>query len=274
MLRYIGYPPVNEVFVVLVALTSIGRNSQLYNSCQRQRVVYFEHLSDWIMMLRIADVVVKPLDYCYSDSYVSAENHSTTAAQLLQDLTEKLSLEEPGEILIQPLGTITSILDRFVDAAVDSKCPVTIRRSACKILCFLLRRAAEPEVVCMVNTAPGTPPQQTCIPNRLYPLRESIVLHIETRLQEIFDSILHFEEFNPDLVKLSTKYSSYNVKSPFTSLRTSLIELMVLMVESDEAVASTMPVELWKDLMSWTITYAYNSIYHALFYRLVFATLR
>lgn len=143
-----------------------------------------------------------------------------------------------------------------------------------QILCFLLRRAAEPEVICMVNTAVGAPPQQTCIPNRLYPLRESIVLHIETRLTEVFNSILRYEELNQELVKDSIKYSAYNVKTPFTSLRTSLIELMVLMVESDEAVASTMPVELWKDLMSWTITYAYNSIYHALFYRLVFATLR
>lgn len=133
MLRYIGYPPVNEIFVVLVALTSIGRNSQLYNSCQRQRAVYFDQLSEWVMMLRIADVVVKPWEYCFSDSYVSAENHSTAAAQLLQDLTEKLSLEEAGEILIQPLGNMTAILDRFVDAAIDIACPVSIRRSACKV---------------------------------------------------------------------------------------------------------------------------------------------
>jgi len=85
MLHYIGYPPVNEMFVVLVALTSISRSSQLFLGCQSQRWAFFQQLGNWVLLMRITDIVVKPEDYCYiSDNYVSGENHSTSATQLLQ----------------------------------------------------------------------------------------------------------------------------------------------------------------------------------------------
>ena len=45
-------------------------------------------------------------------------------------------------------------------------------------------------------------------------------------------------------------------------------------VEADEEVAELMSVDLWRALMQWTIQYAQNSIYHAIFYRLVYSVLR
>lgn len=276
MLRYIGYAPVHEIFVVLIALTPIPRHGPLYTSCMRIRWTYLEQLRDWSLMSHVTDVITKPEEFCYSGSYISAEAHSTAAAQLMLDLIEKLSLEDTGDLLLQPLGYMTLILDQFINAVVDSSSDDNFRRSSCKLICFLLRRAAEPEIICIVNAAPGTPPQQTSILNRLYPLRERIVLHIETKLPEIYNSVSNFKsstlEGNPE--NLAVKYSGYSIKLPFTSLRASIVELIVLMVESDEAVAATISVELWKDFMTWTVKYGFNSIYHALFYRLIFAVLR
>merc|ERR1719223_1173825 len=70
------------------------------------------------------------------------------------------------------------------------------------------------------------------------------------------------------------KYSAYEVVTPFSTARSLIIELVVLMGESDETVAGLIPVELWKLLVGWIIVYAHNNIYHALMYRLVFAVLR
>jgi len=276
MLRYIGYAPVHEIFVVLLALTPIPRNGQLYNSCARIRWNFLEQLRDWTFMLRITEVITRAEDFCFTGSYISSEAHSTAGAQLMLDLIEKFSLEDTGDLLLQPLGFNTSILDQFINTSVDSTRDDNIRRSACKLICFLLRRAAEPEIICIVNTAPGTPPQQTSILNRLYPLRERIVLYIETKLPEIFESVINFKSSTLSTVEsyVPIKYSGYRIKQPFTSLRASLIELIVLMVESDEAVAASISVELWRDYMTWTVKYGFNSIYHALFYRLIFAVLR
>jgi len=277
MLRYIGYAPVHDMFLVLIALTPLARNSQIYNSCALNRWSFLEQLREWSLLLRITEILVKPSDYCNTESYISAETHSTAAAQLMLDLIEKLSLEEIGEIFLRPLGHETIIIDLLITTAVDVTCDDNIRRSSSRLLCFLLRRAAEAEIVCIVNAQPGQQPQQTFIPNRLFPMRERIVLHIETRLNEIFKAVIQFKS-NSDINSIETstaiKYSGYQVDVPFTSLRATLVELIVLMVESDEAVATSMPVELWKELMSWSVKYAFNSIYHALFYRLIFSVLR
>lgn len=295
MLKYVGFSPVQDIFVVIIALTPIARNSQIFNSCSRIRWNFLEQLKDWTLILRIADAITNAKEHCYIGNSTNdikntnklTEAHSTAATQLMLDLIEKLSLEDTGELLLQPLGFDTSIIDKFINTAVSPNIDDNIRRSACKLVCFLLRRAAEPDILCIVNTAPGQPPQQTTIPNRLYPLRERIVLHIETRLNIIFDSISNFQllsdnnsnngsnnENSDGSYSNGTKYSGYTVRQPFTSLRATLVELIVLMAESDEAVASTISVELWKDFMNWTVKYGFNSIYHALFYRLVFAVLR
>merc|ERR1719218_295612 len=61
---------------------------------------------------------------------------------------------------------------------------------------------------------------------------------------------------------------------PFSSHRAQLVELLVLMVEADESVASTISVDLWKHLINWNFDYPHNNIYQALFYRMLFAILR
>jgi hypothetical protein len=274
VLRYVGVPPVGEIFVMLVALTTVSRASQLYASCARNRWIFFEQLGQWVLMLKIAEVVVHPVEYCYTDEFVLAEQHSTAAAQLMQELIEKLCLEDTGELLLQPLGYSTALLDYFIDCAVDPQADDIVRRLAARLLCFLIRRAADTEIMCIMSAGPGAPPTPTYIANRLYPLRERIVLHIGTRLPDIFGSLSDFRTVDQEAKSQPVKYPGHVVERPFNSLRALLVEVVVLMVESDDMVASKISPELWKELISWTIQYCYNNIYHALFYRLIFAVLR
>ena len=69
-------------------------------------------------------------------------------------------------------------------------------------------------------------------------------------------------------------YSAYTIPQPFTVLRSIFLELLTLMVESDDTVAELISPDLWRALMHWTIQYAQNSIFHAIFYRLIFSVLR
>jgi hypothetical protein len=57
-------------------------------------------------------------------------------------------------------------------------------------------------------------------------------------------------------------------------MRALLVELVVLMVESDEMMSSYITEDCWSNLIGWIVKYANNNIYHSLFYRLLFAVLR
>lgn len=155
LLHYIGFAPVPDIFVCIITLAPIMRSSQLFTLCAKSRWTFFEQLSEWNMMLRIAEVVVRPKEFCVVTGDVTLEQHSSCAAQLLQELCEKLSLEETGEILLQPLGHTPEILDYLVFTGVNPNIVEPIRRASLKLLCFMLKRSAEPTLLCMVST-PGT----------------------------------------------------------------------------------------------------------------------
>ncbi len=273
ILRYIGFPPVCELLVMLVAFTPISRSSQLFIASEKSRWAFLEELNKWNFLLNLTQAVVNPGNNCRCTVDVNEDQHSTAACQLFQDLVEKISLEDTGDLLLLPLGQDSVIIDLLVDTMVDYSAAPGIRRSAGKILCFLLRRSAESEIVCFVTTSPNVPPTTTYLPNRLFALREKIVSSVKNRILHITVALLNYDEkLLPALS--SIKYSSYEVKKPFGTLRLLMVEVLVLTVESDETVASEISLDLWKSLISWTLKYANNNIYHALFYRLIFAVLR
>jgi len=86
--------------------------------------------------------------------------------------------------------------------------------------------------------------------------------------------LINFKSIIKYTIYYLVKYSSYDVTHPFTSLRALIVEMMVLLIESDETVAALLSAEMWRLLVSWAIKYPHNNIYHALFYRLIFAVLR
>jgi hypothetical protein len=271
--RYIGYPPVCELLVMLIALTPLPRSSPVFGLCSKSRWLFLEEINQWGFMVNMAKVVCNPTQHCLCDSYVSADQHSTAAAQLLQDLTEKLSLEDTGDLLLLPYGKDSVLMDELIDCVVDGTRDAGMRRSAAKLICFLLRRAAESEIVCFVpGVSANVPPSATYLPNRLYALRENIVIFIRNRMESIMAAILAYD--TPAAGATADSPAPTSSKAPFGVLRQLLIEVLVLMVESDETIASLISLDLFKAMISWTLRYAYNNIFHAVFYRLIFAVLR
>ncbi len=273
MMKYVGYPPVCELVVMLIAFTPVVRNSPLCISSAKSRWIFLDHVNTWNIMANTVRAMVHPVEHCACSLAVPADQHSTAASQLFQDLIEKLSLEDSGDLLFLPIGQNSDILDLLLNTLSDGSADSGVRRSAAKNVGFLLRRAAEPEIVCFVATNPAAPPTPNYIPNRLHTLREKIVTYVRNRIESIMSTVLSYEPREFDDAE-PLKFSSYEVPQPFGVLRQMIIEVIVLTVESDESVASSIPLELWRSLISWVIKYAHNSIYHALFYRLIFAVLR
>lgn len=292
MLRYVGYVPVGELFLTIVALTPVPRTSPQFTVCAKSRWAFFEQISQWNMLLRVVEAIARPQDVCYLSHSITEEQHAAAAVQLFQDLVEKLSLEDTGELLLQPIGYTTALLNHLLDVSLSATADEGLRRYCTKTICSLLRRAADPEIICIVTPAGGAPTPSS-VTNRLYPLRERIIAHVGTRLGAVIEAISRYAlppaagegAGGSSIASISSigsvtsiagpvKYSGYEVRQPFSTLRSYLVELLVLMVESDESIASNISQELWKLLMEWTLTYAHNNIYHSMFYRLVFAVLR
>jgi hypothetical protein len=163
LFRYIGYPPVGEMITMLVALTPVSRMTQLYISSAKHRWVFFEQMSQWNIMLKLVEVVTKPDQMCAVDGYITVEQHSSSASIVLHELIEKLSLEDTGELLLQPFGYTKAIVDGLVDTALSSESEA-IRRTSMRLLCFLLRRVADSDIVCIMSPAVGAAPAPTYVP--------------------------------------------------------------------------------------------------------------
>lgn len=279
LLCYVGFPPVCEMLVMLVALTPLPRTSPVFLASVKQRWAFLEEINAWNLFYRIAVVMVEAESACSCASYVSADQHSTAAAQLLQDLVEKLSLEDTGELCLLPIGQSAAFLELLIENMVKADGEVGVRRSCARILAFLLRRAAESEIVCFVANGNNGPPTASYVPNRLFGLRDRIIGAVRARVPDITHALLLFDDpaahaSDSAEGEQAIKYSSYQVKRPFSALRLFVVEVLVLCVESEETVAALIPVDLWKKLIAWSLKYAHNNVYHALFYRMVFAVLR
>lgn len=301
MLRYIGFVPVAELIVLLVAFTVAPRNSSTYSITSKYRWIFLQQLNEWNLMNYLVLCLSNPTEYCdCSTNYVTIDQHATAASQLLQDLIEKVSIEESGDLLLLPFGT-SLILDKLIDTMLNNNINHCCRRAAAKIVSFLLRRAAEQEIICFFTTSPKVPPQPTPVPNRLFAIREKIVLNTHDRIQEITQCLLNFDQdFSPekdniyfvkdspqdttetessennnsdDASKAPASNSSTPLK-PFTILRQLILEVLVLTIESDDTVASLVPLDLYKLLISWIMRYYTNNVYHSIFYRILFAILR
>jgi hypothetical protein len=177
------------MITMLVALTPVSRMTQLYISSAKHRWVFFEQMSQWNIMLKLVEVVTKPDQMCAVDGYITVEQHSSSASIVLHELIEKLSLEDTGELLLQPFGYTKAIVDGLVDTALSSESEA-IRRTSMRLLCFLLRRVADSDIVCIMSPAVGAAPAPTYVPNRLFPLREKIIGNILGRVPEIADALI------------------------------------------------------------------------------------
>ena len=303
ILRHIGYPPVGDLLVILVALTPVPRTSPMYTSCNKSRYLFFEALSKWKFFERIASVVVDPASVCRVDEYITAEQHCAAAAQTFNELVEKLSSEEIAEELLRPAGQSTELLKGFVDRATgmhngdkieadlllasnDQSLYLTSRQASLRMLSFLLKKSSIPQNSCFVMGAQGQP-VQTFVPNRLYPIRPLLVSYLSTRVCDIEVVVVEgrgitSNDNKEDEGLVETVHPGHVCKIPFSSYRAQLVEFFALLVEASASQESedvinfceSVSVELWKRLIFWVFEYAHNNIYHNLFYRIIFAVLR
>ena len=251
--------------------------SQIDNNCSKHRWAFFEVLGNWLLLLKLTEVIVNPSKYCYVDNNVTEEDHASAAVQVIQDLVEKLSIEDTGEILLQSLGFAApghtaSVLDLLSDTAASVSFSSTRRKSATRLLCFLLKRSAECEIMCIVSPSNGLSATPSYVSNNLYPLRSRMLLMLSAKFAHIADALYSFRgDGSPEE---GVQHPGYKVNKPFSVLRSNLVELVVLLVESDASIAESISSDLWKELISWLLTYAHNNVYHNFFYRLLFAVLR
>jgi len=283
MLRYIGYAPISELIVMIVGLSPISRQSPLYTACEPYRREFIRHLDQWNFLTKVVELVVAPEDKCYTNGYVDAESHSLYASQLFQECVEKLSIEEFGKDLLRPIAATPTLLNMLVSCVADSKADEYKRQHSCKILYFLLRRAADPEILCMIGNPQGGAAQPTAVPNQLFEIREQIIEIVGKKLPLIIRAL---STYSPSEIRKSqdprktkipegpVKFNTYEVPEPFTTMRISLVELVVILIESDETMASYLTAEVWRVLLKWVTQFSYNNTYQSLFYRLIFAVLR
>lgn len=277
LLKYIGCPPVGDLIVILIGLTPIPRANPLYVACAQSRWKLFSALSEWILMHKITDIIVNPNGVSFINNDVSAEQQSSSAAQTLQELVEKLSIEDAGEILLQPLGYTEPLLDGLLDCAMKSNEDVgqdtgliSSRRCSLRLLSYLLRRSDNPESICFISQ-PGMAPQPVLVPNRLYPLRVLIINHLVDRMSDIEAALIRERDTPPGE---PVSHPGHVVASPFSSHRVQLVELLALLIEGSDAVAPMLTLDIWKTLIHWNFEYVHNNIYHSMFYRILFSTLR
>lgn len=279
VVRHIGYAPVCELLLMLVALTPLPRSSSIYVACVKQRGLFFDELGRYNLFRRLTEALVQTTSVCHTGAYVGSETHRSAAAQLLQDLVEKLSLEEQGEAWLTPLVAFDaattqpcSVLQQLLNNMVDRDVDESVRRHCAKVVCFLLKRAAEQDIVCFVAGPNNGPPTASFLPNRLFPLRERIVTAVRDSVPRIVDCLATFDDERSGVAEGARGGDAK--LPPFSSLRAYLVEVLALGVESDETVASAISERLWQRLIAWCLRYCGSNIYHALFYRLVFAVLR
>ena len=97
LVSYIGFPPACELLVMLVAFTPVPRATQLYQNSAQARAAFFEALLRHQFLYQIALAIVNPTTVCCVDAYVDAGQHSSVGSQFLQEIIDKLSMEDTGE---------------------------------------------------------------------------------------------------------------------------------------------------------------------------------
>lgn len=287
MLRYLGYPPVAELVAMLVSLSPVPRGSVQYENVAEQREDFIGELQSMDFLTKLVDVVVSPESVCVMTEEVTVEVHSQFACQLFQECLEKLSLEELGETLLVPFIETSNQLERMLNTITDPNARGFTRRNCTRMLDVLLRQASEPELMSSLPLAGGHMGMPQTVANRLYPLRDRIIEHLASGFEGLMNLVLTFEPTMEDLGGASGMtmgggdsgrenfvYSTHAVGMPFSTLRINFMDLVALLVESDEDMALKMTGQFWRRLLSWCAEYAHNNIFHSICYRLIFSVLR
>jgi len=112
---------VSEILVMIICITPLSRTSPLFSVCAKQRLDFFDKLNEMNFILKLVEVIVSPETKCYMDGVITPEQHSCSAAQVIQELIEKLSVEDTGVYLLLPLATTPVLLENLINCVVNTE---------------------------------------------------------------------------------------------------------------------------------------------------------
>ena len=240
-------------------------------------------IGNWLLLLKLAEVVVAP-GSCFISAGTTEDDHSAAATQAFLELVEKLSIDDSGEMLLQPLGYVAqgyslSLIQLLLVATTgtdEAEASLSTPRGGCsvRLLSFLLRRSTDPELICFMAPSNGLPVTPSFAPNRLFPLRSLMLSMFGAQFSTIVQSLDSLRCDSLAAASEGVRHPGHAVARPFSVFRSDMVELLVLLIEADVSLSELITPELWVELISWITVYAHNNVYHNSFYRLFFAVLR
>lgn len=280
MLAYVDHTYVAEVFLTMVCKPHSAALMRYYASSPQKKWAFFRALSDWKLLLVLAEHV-------YSPEY--SEKHSVGAADVFVELLDRLAADDNGGLLLQPAAYCPELLEGLVDAAVDTSGTRSIgqRTGAMKCVFRLLQKSTTEKV-----QGPPTSPYQSfggtivnLVANQLAPLRERIFELVERHVGKLLRYLVEQYEDQQNiemdlqsgkpLPDGAVRHTGYVVKVPFTEFRLTLVEALVeIVAHNPSRLGEWFDASVWRVLVTWFFEYSHNNLYHAAFYQLLFIALR
>jgi hypothetical protein len=269
MVKCLEFPPVAETLVKMVCLPSMNGQGH-YKITPINKWKTFESLAEWRLLLVLAEEIFD------RHPPAASPEHVTAAADVLIELLERLCTDENGELLLQPLGHTYELVNGLMECALDASAPRSQRCDCARVLVAAARRSGEQHVPIsgmMYGQGFGMGNAAMCV-NQFKGVRPLYINRLNGHFTALCDAIVaegsppgagsHHEVCHP----------GYTVAVPFSYLRLQLVTLLVELVAADHKRLGKLPLPLWRLLTQWFFQYPFGNLYHGVYYRLVFQTLR
>ncbi|CAN0128954.1 unnamed protein product, partial [Phaeothamnion confervicola] len=201
MLRWTEWPPVCETFVKLVALSGNGSggpngsgggpngSGSQYQSSPPGKWKLYSGLAEWRLLPLLARGVT---------AADQSPAHASSCADLLLEVVDRLSKDENGELLLQPIGHSPEFIDGLVDAAIGTPTAgsgaaaggsggggLERRTDAARTLVGLVEKAAEENLVCNPGRVMAFTTQNNTVPNRLNSVKPLLHERLQARFADL-----------------------------------------------------------------------------------------
>jgi len=262
MVKCLEYSPVAETMVKLVCCPAMNAMGH-YKATPANKWKTYESLAEWRLLLVLGQEVY------HSDSTVE---HSSCCADVFVELMERLAGDENGELLLQPLGHCTELIDNLMECVLDKTMARSRRRDCSRVLVGIALKTAEAHVPSCGQpfTAFGTP---AMVINQLKSIKPLYFHRLSTHLQPLCDVL--GAEGSGSGTEGQVRHPGYVTPVPFTYLRFLLVNLLVEIVLADsKRLLAKVPLETWRVLINWFFHYPHSNLYHSLFYKFMCRVVR
>ncbi|OQR96126.1 hypothetical protein ACHHYP_16909 [Achlya hypogyna] len=281
MLLHLEEAPVADVFLAMICKPHNPSFLRMYKSSPDAKWRFFSGLSEMNLLSTLGDHICKPT---YS------EEHAVAAADVFLELIDRLAADDNGELLLQPLGHSTQLLNDLIKTFLDVpdvddphsylEPPCGRRQAALRCLLGLLHKSSLEQV-----PGPPTSPYHSfgativnLVPNQLLSLRPRIFAHVGRHGIDAFLAFLvHTHRAQTKFAhapRFSVQHTGYAVAFPFTGFRLDLVQMVDELVGNDPSLLSHFTLEAWQALVHWFLAYPHNNLYAGIFARLLLAALR